>query len=420
LLCLSCLGFAALGLPDGVLGVAWPSLRASFALPLDALGALLVATTVGYVVSSAASGRILARMRLGTLLALSCTLTALALCGYALAPSWLAIVALGALAGLGAGAIDAGINLYAATHHSARTLGLLHAGYGLGTSLGPAIMTPLLMAGPGWRAGYAALAVGQLALALAFTATRRRWPPLQRAATPAAAGAPLARTLGLREARLGMAGFFVYVGIEAAAGAWLYSLLVGARGASMASAGAAVTTYWGGLLVGRVLLAMAPERLEPGAVLRVATAALALAAALLALDLGSTANAAAIAALGLAAGPIFPSLITATPRRVAPAHAANAVGVCVAAAAAGQSLLPAGIGAAADALGLEAIPALLAAATLLLCFILHLHEAAPPARNRAGGGWLSAANSAQQEMALPTQRCPRAIRGAEPAAPGEP
>src|SRR5262249_30603914 len=159
---LSALGFAALGLPDGVLGVAWPSMRDSFGLPLDALGALLVATTAGYVVSSAASGWILARIGIGTLLALSCAATALALCGYAWVPSWRAVVALGVLAGLGAGAIDAGINLYAATFHSPRTLSLLHTGYGLGTTLGPAIMTPLVAAGPGWRVGYAVLAAAQL------------------------------------------------------------------------------------------------------------------------------------------------------------------------------------------------------------------------------------------------------------------
>src|SRR4030095_15243298 len=95
LLAVSFLGFAALGLPDGVLGVAWPSVRSTFGLPLDALGALLIASTTGYVASSAVSGRIVARIGIGELLALSCAVTALALCGYALAGSWPVIVALG-------------------------------------------------------------------------------------------------------------------------------------------------------------------------------------------------------------------------------------------------------------------------------------------------------------------------------------
>jgi fucose permease len=377
LLVLSALGFAALGLPDGVLGVAWPSMRASFGLPLDALGALLVATTAGYVASSSASGWILARIGIGTLLALSCAATALALCGYALAPSWYAVVALGVLAGLGAGAIDAGINLYAATFHSPRTLSLLHAGYGLGTALGPAIMTPLVMARPGWRVGYAVLAAAQLALALAFGATRARWPG-PRAESDGRAQAPLANTLRLRTVQLGVASFFLYVGIEAAVGAWLYSLLTETRGVSPASAGASVSAYWAGLLAGRLLLASSPARLEPRSALNGSAAALALAAAALAFDLGEAANAVAIGALGLAAGPIFPSLIAQTPRRVGSRHAANAVGVSVAAAAAGQSLLPAGIGLAAHALGMEAIPRLLAGAACVLFAIQGALERAGP------------------------------------------
>jgi fucose permease len=374
LLALSFLGFAALGLPDGVLGVAWPSMRGTFGLPLDALGALLIASTTGYVASSAVSGRIVARIGIGALLALSCAATALALCGYGLAGSWPVVVALAVVAGLGAGAIDAGINLYAATQHPPRTLALLHAGYGLGTTAGPAIMTALLMADAGWRAGYAVLGAIQLTLALGFATVRRRWPQPQSGSRDPEQTASLAQTLRLRVAQLGAAGFFVYVGIEAGAGAWIYSLLVGARGVSMAAAGAAVSTYWGGLFASRVLLAFAPRALGPGPILRIASAGLAFAAGAIALDLGPAADTAAIAALGLAAGPIFPALIAATPRRVAPAHAANAVGISVAAAAAGQALVPAVIGAAADVLGLEAIPRGTTACAVVLCAIVRALE----------------------------------------------
>ncbi len=122
LLVLSYLGFVSLGLPDGLLGVAWPSVRASFGLPLDAL---LVTSTSGYVLSSFLSGRILARVTIGTLLAVSCLLTAVSLLGYSIAPAWSFMVALGTLADLGAGTIDAGINTYVATHHSARMLNVL-------------------------------------------------------------------------------------------------------------------------------------------------------------------------------------------------------------------------------------------------------------------------------------------------------
>jgi MFS family permease len=164
LLALPALGFVSLGLPDGVLGVAWPSIRATFGLRLDALGALLISTTAGYALSSFSSGWLLSRISVGTLLALSCGLTAASLAGYASAPNWGIVIMFGVVAGLGAGAIDAGINTYIATRHSARTLSLCHAAYGLGTAGGPALLTSILMSGSSWRHGYLAIAIAQLAL----------------------------------------------------------------------------------------------------------------------------------------------------------------------------------------------------------------------------------------------------------------
>src|SRR5439155_10217430 len=166
--------------------------------------------------------------------------------------------------------------------------------------------------GSGWREGYAILAGAQLALALCFAASRRQWPTPASVSEISGSGAPLTQTLRLGAVQLAVASFFLYVGIEAAVGAWLYSLLIGARGISMAGAGAAVSTYWGGLLLARVLLAVAPVRLEPRRVLGVATAVLALSAGALAVDLGPALTWAAIGGLGLAAGPIFQALIAAS------------------------------------------------------------------------------------------------------------
>jgi fucose permease len=384
LLGLAGLGFVGLGLPDGVLGVAWPSIRASYALPLDALGALLVTTTAGYVAASFASGRLLARMSVGSLLAWSCLLTAASLLGYAVAPAWGMMVVLGCVAGLGAGAIDAGINTHVATHHSARALGLLHACYGVGTAAGPAIMTSVLMAGLAWQRGYVIVGVAQVALALSFALTRRRWPAAPAAGGAAPTAAPIASTLRLPVARWGIAAFFLYVGLEATAGVWVFSLLHGSRGVTMAAAGTVVSVYWAGLTVGRLVAATIPPGLGPGTILRVCIATMALAAAVLALDLGPAPTLAAVATLGIAAGPVFPTLMATTPERLAAAHTANAVGFQVAAAAVGQSLLPALVGTLADGLGLETLPiALLAGASLLAAVHERLDRTAPvpaPAR----------------------------------------
>ena len=238
---LSYLGFVSLGLPDGLHGIAWPSLRASFHLPLDALGKLLVSFTLGYLLSSFNSGRLLARLGIGVLLALSCLATAVSLLGYALAPGWWVMVGWGLLAGLGAGAVDAGLNLYAATHFSARMVNWLHACYGFGATGGPVLMTGVLNTGHSWRWSYAVVGLAQLVLAVCFGLTHKQWGQHPVTLEPAApVGVPQASTrstLSVPIMWLSIAVFFLYTGLEAAAGAWAYSLFTEARGIPMLTAG---------------------------------------------------------------------------------------------------------------------------------------------------------------------------------------
>jgi fucose permease len=367
-------------MPDGVLGVAWPSIRTTYGLALDALGLLLVFTTAGYVTSSFAAGFVLARTTVGALLAVSCAVTAASLIGYAAAPAWGAMVALGAVAGLGAGAIDAGINAYAATWHSARAVGLLHAFYGAGTTVGPILMTSLLTGGHSWRRGYLLIGIAQLALAGAFAATLGRWPRAHLEPGTTAPAAGLVSTLRLRAAQLGVATFFLYVGLEVIAGAWMFSLLRGPRGASTALAGGAVSGFWAGLMAGRLMLALAPSTLAASAIVRPCIAVSGVAAGVLALDLGLAVSVAAIALLGVAAGPIFPALISSTPARMQAAHASNAVGFQVAGAAVGQAVLPALVGVAAESWGLEVVPLSLVAVSAALWMTYGALEGVAPAR----------------------------------------
>jgi fucose permease len=370
LLALSYLGFLSLGLPDGLLGVAWPGIRRSFGLELDAIGALLVATTAGYVASSFASGWILARMGVGALLALSCAGTGLALLGYAAAPAFGALVACGVLAGLGAGAIDAGINTHAAERYPARALGLLHAAYGLGAALGPALLTTLLMGGSPWQRGYAWVAFAQLALAAGFFVTRRLWSPALRGDVAASAErATLPASLREPTARLGIAAFFLYTGLEAAAGAWTFSWLSEARGLGMARAGTGASAFWGGLLAGRLVYGLWPGRIAPHVLVRTCLLGMAVAAVGLWAFAGAVAPLACVALFGLFAGPVFPALVSVTPERLGPRHAANVIGFQIAAAALGQSLLPTAFGHAAERAGLAVLPPLLLGGVALLCAV---------------------------------------------------
>jgi fucose permease len=240
-------------------------------------------------------------------------------------------------------------------------------------------MTHVLMSGLAWGHGYQVLGAAQIALALAFAATMRLWRMQDESAGSGSAPqarAPLAATLRLPAVRLGVACFFLYVGLEAIAGTWIFSLLR-ARGADTAAAGGAVSLYWGALFCGRVGLALLPQ-IPLDTRLRGCALVIVVAACWLALGCGPACDRLATALLGLAAGPVFPSLISATPMRVARAHSANAVGLQVAAAALGQSLLPAGVGIAAAVVGLELVPgALLACAALLLAAHEWLERSAP-------------------------------------------
>ena len=376
LLALSYVGFVSLGLPDGLLGVAWPSIRQQFRLELDALGPLLVATTAGYVFASFSSGRVLARMNLGALLGASCAATAISLVGYALAPAWFVMVGFGLFAGLGAGAIDAALNTYVATNHSARTLNWLHACYGIGAASGPALMTGVLMAGDPWQRGYWIVALGQIALALCFFATRALWPRVagdaHEATQPDARAASGRTTLAQPAAWLGMAAFFLYVGLEQSAGVWAYSFLTKVRGVSLAAAGTWVTLYWSGLTAGRVLFGFVANRWRPDALIRGALATITVAAALVATDPFPAAAGVGLTLIGFACGPIFPLLIASTPARLGAGHAANGVGFQVAAAACGQALIPWAVGGVAQQTSLAVLGPLLLGFSIAL---IAVHEA---------------------------------------------
>jgi fucose permease len=358
LLILCFTGFVALGLPDAVIGVAWPAIRADFGLAIDAVGPLFVTATTGAVIASSSSGAILSRMGIGTLLGVSCLVTAIALFGYTIAPAWPVMIALGLLAGFGAGAIDAAINTHAAVQYSARVVNVLHAFYAVGAAAGPALMTATLASGHRWQAGYQIIVALEVALGILFIATRWLWP---RASHTHESHRPakMAETLKLGKVQLSLVIFLVYTGCEAGAGAWIFSLLYEARGIATAAAGASVTLYWVALFASRLGYAFLPSQVSPMVVIRVCIAAALAGTIAVALHLHPIVDTAAIALVGFASGPIFPSMIATTPARVGSQHTANAVGLQIAVGAIGIAGLPALCGLSAQTFGLESVPLLL-------------------------------------------------------------
>jgi len=366
LLAFAYLAFIGLGLPDPLPGALWPWMRADYAAATGALGWLLLAVSAGTMAAGLLAGRATARLGTGGLLAGSLGLTALVALGIAVAPPWPAVVALALLGGIGAGAVDASLNLFAASRFAPRHLNWMHACWGLGATLGPAIATLILAAGGSWRAAYLAVGAVLAGLALAFLATRSRWevPGGAAGASPDSAGAALG-LLRNAMARRQVLAFFVYCGLEAGTGQWLATVLVEARHADPALAAGAATLFWASLALGRVGLGFVVDRVGPDRLLRGIVPVLVLAAAGFAvLPAGPGLVATALVAACLA--PIYPTLMARTPARLGAAAAVHAVGVQVAAATLGAGMVPALLG-----LGpIAAIPWLLLGLALALAWLV--------------------------------------------------
>ncbi|WCN83590.1 MFS transporter [Micromonospora sp. LH3U1] len=370
LLLLAYLAFVSLGLPDGLLGVGWPSIRGDFGVPTEAVGWVLTAGTVGYLTSSVLAGFTLARVGVGALLAGSTLLASLALTGYSVSPVLAVLVGGALLLGLGSGAVDSGLNAYAAGAFGPRHMNWLHAFFGLGVAIGPLIMTGVLSAGLAWRWGYGVVAAAQLVLAIAFALTVRAWQRVPAAeagaavgtgpteagaaagSAPVAAGGgtssavrvPVRATLRLPAVWSGTLAFALYVAIEVSAGLWAFLLLTEGRGLSAAVAGGCVSAYWGSLFVGRVVQGVVAERLGAGLVLRVSLAGMAVGAALIAVPGPAALAVLGLVVVGFAAAPVFPLLTLTTAERVGAAHADRAIGLQIGAAGIGAALVPAGLG----------------------------------------------------------------------------
>ncbi len=375
LLLLAYLGFVSLGLPDGLLGVGWPSISDELGVPTSAVGFVLIAATAGYLASSVAGGFTVARVGVGWLLAGSTALASLALTGYATSELFVLTVAIAFLLGLGSGAVDSGLNAYAASAFGARHMNWLHAFFGLGVAIGPLIMTGVLQAGWSWRWGYAVVAVAQAALAVAFVLTVRAWV---RDAPVTATGEPVqsvggGATLALPAVWLGALAFALYVAVEAGAGLWAYLLLTRGRGVSPGVAGLCVSLYWGMLFAGRLVFGLVSERLGSHRVLFGSLSGLVVGTALMAVPGFPPVTVLGLAVVGFAAAPVFPLLILTTADRVGAVHADRTIGVQIGAAALGGALIPAAIGVVlggeGERVGLLG-PLLLALAVVLLALYL--------------------------------------------------
>jgi len=368
LILLAFIAFIALGLPDGLLGVGWPSIRAGFSIPLDAIGMFLTTVVIGYMTSSFLSGFLLARLGVGRLLAASCFLTGFALIGYTLVPQWWMMVLLGVIAGLGAGGIDAGLNTYVAANFGEGLMQWLHACWGVGITLGPIIMTLGLTSLNSWRFGYRAVGIFQIVLAVCFVLTLALW---SRGASPVGGAAnaavepekkltdyktPMGETLRQPQVWLSIMLFFLYVGAESSLGTWTYTLLTESRGVNETLAGFFAGSYWFMFTIGRITAGMVANRLGVNKLVLGGLFGALLGAGLLIWNPGEVANVLAVAIIGISIAPIFPAMMSGTRTRVGDHYAANTIGMQMAATGFGTAVIPSTMGILARQISLEVIP----------------------------------------------------------------
>jgi fucose permease len=376
LILIAYIAFISLGLPDGLLGVAWPSMRGFFGLPLDALGMLLFASTTGYLTSSFLSGRVISRLGVGGVLAISCALTGSGLIGYTLAPAWWILVAIGVFVGFGAGAIDAGINTFVASNFNEGMMQWLHASYGIGVTLSPIIMTTGLNIFHNWRWGYTVVGITQLSLAVCFFLTISMWQRAGRQLDSESDNSENDNTVSETESNkiltdyhtalgetlrqpavwLSLAIFFLYTGLELVLGSWAYTLLTESRGIAPQIAGLWAGSYWGMFTVGRMLAGLYTKRIGVHTLVRGSLTGALIGALLVWWNPSNTVSLIGVGLIGFAIAPVFPGLVSGTRDRVGARFAANTIGMQIGAAGLGGAVIPALAGALAQRTSLEVIP----------------------------------------------------------------
>jgi fucose permease len=369
-----------------MLGTAWPSMRATFGAPVGDLGLILLISTIGSVLVTAVVGPLIRRLGVPALLTVAGVLAAIGYGGFAVAPGLWLVLSVSVLLGISAGSMDAGLNTAIALTGRQRLLNLLHGAYGVGTAIGPLVVTAAILTGS-WRPAYLVQVVLDLLMAVLWLRQRRRDRALADAAGDSAlAPEPVApapqpadgwsrrRYTGVVVA--GMSVFFVYTGLEVGAGQWEASFCRGPLHLSAGATGLAAFGYWGALTAIRIGLALRPVR--PQAVVRWGSAIGVLACAVIWWQPGAAVTVAAFAVLGGALAGVFPALIALTPVRLGDQRAHNVIAWQVGAAAAGGAGVSAIIGLLIGATSLDVLgPAITVLALILVGAELILGRLAP-------------------------------------------
>lgn len=343
LLAIIYLAFVSLGLPDALLGAAWPMMHLQFGVPVSYMGVVSVIISLGTIASSLLSDRMTRRWGAGKVTAVSVLATALALLGFSLGNSFWMLCLLAIPYGLGAGGVDAALNNYVALHYASRHMSWLHCMWGVGASLGPAIMGYALTGGRGWNAGYRYVAALQMLLTAALFISLPLW---KGSAQAGQAEQTEREPLTLRQvwsipgAREVILAFFCYCALEQTAGPWASSYFVLAEGLPEEEAASLASLFYVGITLGRVVSGFLTMRYTDGQMIRLGQGILTAGVALVLLPLGKTAAIPGLQLIGLGCAPIYPCIIHSTPDHFGAENSPAVVGVQMASAYMGSLVMP--------------------------------------------------------------------------------
>lgn len=379
LLAIIYLAFISLGLPDALLGSAWPSMSHDIGAQISWAGGISMVISAGTIVSALLSDRMTKRFGAGKVTFVSVALTALSLLGFSFAPNYLVLIFLAIPYGLGAGGVDAALNNYVALHYESRHMSWLHCMWGIGASAGPYVMGFALSCGFGWSAGYQYIAIVQVILTVILFASLPLWNNRKshKLLKPIQISKEYSKTLSFAEvlripgAKNILIMFFCYCAIEQTAGLWASSYMVLHGGVSRVVAAGWASLFYVGITAGRFISGFLTMRFNDETMIRLGQLVMILGIIVLLLPLSNhIALVAGFVIIGLGCAPVYPCIIHSTPHYFGVDKSQAIVGVQMASAYIGSMLMPAIFGFIGQNVSMSLLPAYL---IILLSIMAFMH-----------------------------------------------
>ena len=367
------LAFISMGLPDSILGAAWPTIYPVFNVPVSYAGFITILIASGTVISSLLSNRMQNRFGTGVVTVACTLLTAIALFGFSISNQFWQLCLWALPYGLGAGSIDAALNNYVALHYKSRHMSFIHFFWGLGATAGPYIMGMVLTGGQAWNMGYRVVSYIQAGMTLCLLLALPYWKKSAIRVAETSEGAKSLTTLDalkLPGAKAVLIAFFCYCAIESTTGLWLSSYMAIYRGISAETAAKWSSIFFLGITIGRFLCAFVTDRVGDRNMVRIGQGLILLGVLLLFLPLGDIACFAGLISIGLGCAPIYPCLLHETPQNFGTDKSQAIMGIQMACAYLGSTLMPPLFGWLSELVGISLLPVYLLALIILMMVLV--------------------------------------------------